>query len=97
MIKLKEAEVGVTCLSPVFLYADDAVILAEDEKSMRQGLDTLAEWCSEWAVEINVEKCGVMYVRRKGVKRTEEKLHVGGEVVEEYKYLECVVNEHERN
>ena len=90
----------MTCLSPVFLYADDAVILAEDEKSMRQGLDTLAEWCSEWAVEINVEKCGVMYVRRKGVKRTEEKLHVGGdevEVVEEYKYLECVVNKHESN
>ncbi len=47
---LKEAEVGVKCGSqviPVLLYADDAVILAEDERSMRRGLDTLAEWCSE--------------------------------------------------
>ena len=54
--KLKEAEVGVKCgsqVTPVLLYADDAVILAEDERSMRRGLDTLAEWCSEWAVEIN--------------------------------------------
>ena len=82
---------------PVLLYADDAVILAEDERSMRRGLDTLAEWCSEWAVEINVEKCGVMHVRKKGVKRTEVKFYVGGDevkVVEEYKYLGCVVNEH---
>ena len=82
---------------PVLLYADDAVILAEDERSMRWGLDTLAEWCSEWAVEINVEKCGVMHVRKKGVKRTEVKFYVGGDevkVVEEYKYLGCVVNEH---
>ena len=98
--KLKEAEVGVKCGSqviPVLLYADDAVILAEDERSMRRGLDTLAEWCSEWAVKINVEKCGVMHVRKKGVKRTEVKFYVGGDevkVVEEYKYLGCVVNEH---
>ena len=81
----------------MLLYADDAVILAEDERSMRRGLDTLAEWCSEWAVDINVETCGVMHVRRKGVKRTEVKFYVGGDevkVVEEYKYLGCVVNEH---
>ena len=48
-------------------------------------------------MEINVEKCGVMHMRKKGVKRTDGKFHVSGEevrVVEEYKYLGCVVNEH---
>ena len=48
-------------------------------------------------MEINVEKCGVMHVRKKGMKRTEEKLYVGDDevqVLEEYKYLGCVVNEH---
>ena len=42
---------GVKCrgqLISELLYADDAVILAEDEKSMKHGLDTLAEWCKEW-------------------------------------------------
>ena len=103
VFRLKEAEVGVKCGSQsisVLLYADDAVILAEDEKSMRRGLETLAKWCREWAVEINAEKCGVMHMRRKGVRRTEEKFYVGGEevrVVEEYKYLGCVVNEHLQN
>ena len=98
--KLKGAEVGVKCgdqLISVLMYADDAVIVAEDEKSMKRGLETLAEWCNEWAVEINVEKCGVMHMRRKGVRRTDKKFYVRGEevrVVEEYKYLGCVVNEH---
>ena len=48
--RLKGAEVGVKCgsqLISVLLYADDAVIMAEDEKSMKRGLETLAEWCSE--------------------------------------------------
>ena len=44
-------------------------------------------WCQEWSVEVNGEKCGVMHMRRKGVKRNEEKFCVGDEeiaVVEEY-------------
>ena len=91
--RLKEAEVGVKCgskLISMLLYADDAVIFAEDEKSMRLGLDVLMGWCREWW-------CGVMHMRRKGVKRTEEKFCEGEEeiaVVEEYKYLGCVVDEH---
>ena len=47
-------------------------------------------WCREWSIEVNGEKCGVMHMRRKGVKRTEEKFCVGEEiaVVEQYKYHE---------
>ena len=95
--KLKEEDVRVMCrgqLISALLYADDEVIFAEDEELMRRGLDILAEWCEEWSV--NVEKCGVLHLRRKGVKRSGERLHVGGEeikVIEEYKYLGCVVHE----
>ena len=58
------------------------------------------EWCKEWSVEVNVEKSGVMHMRRKGVKRTVERFYVGGKeigVVEEYKYLGSVVNEYLTN
>ena len=101
--KLKEADVGVMCrgqLISALLYVDDAVIFAEDEELMRMGLDVLAEWCEEWPVKVNVEKCGVMHLRRKGVKRSGERFHVGGEeikVMEEYKYLVCVVDEYLSN
>ena len=41
-----------------------------------------------------------MHLRRKGVKRSEERFHVRGEeikVMEEYKYLGCVVDEYLSN
>ena len=78
--KLKEADVGVMCrgqLISALLYADDA----EGEELMRRGLDILAEWCEEWSVKVNVEKCGVIQVRRKGVKRSDERFHVAGEEI----------------
>ena len=52
------------------LYADDAVLLAENEEQVKRGLKMLEKWCKEWAVEVNVEKSGVMHIRRIGVKRT---------------------------
>ena len=54
--RLKEAGVEVKCgskLISMLLYADDAVIFAEDEKWMRLGLDVLMGWCQEWSVEVN--------------------------------------------
>ena len=48
--RLKEAEVRMKCgskLISMLLYADDAVIFAGDEMSMRLGLDVLMGWCRE--------------------------------------------------
>ena len=52
------------------LYADVAVLLAENEEQVKRDLKVLEEWCKEWAVEVNVEKSGMMHIRRRGVKRT---------------------------
>ena len=46
---------------------------------------------------MHADKCGVMHIRRNGVKRTTSIFSVGGErvkVMESYKYLGCIVNEH---
>ena len=92
--RLKEAEVGVkygSKLVSMLLYADDDAIFAEDEKSMRLRLDVLMGWCREWSGEVNGEKCGVMHMRRKGIKRKEEKFYVGKEeiaIAEECKYMD---------
>ena len=54
----------------------------------------------EWSVKVNVEKCGVMHLRRKGVKRSDKRFYVSGEeikVMEKYKYLGCVVDEYLSN
>ena len=41
---------GAIDLSTI-LYADDAVIFAEDEELMRRGLDIVAEWWVEWSAK----------------------------------------------
>ena len=100
--KLRENKVSVKCRVeqvPALLFADDMVILAEGEEELRRGLGVLEEWCSEWAMKVNADKCGVMHIRRNGVKRTASMhiLSIGGErvkVVEGYKYLGCIVTEH---
>ena len=52
--RLKEDEVGVKCgsklMSILLLHANDTEIFAEDEKSMRLGLDVLMEWFWDWSV-----------------------------------------------
>ncbi len=47
-----------------------SAVLAHDEDSLRKSLNCLVEWCEEWGVGINVSKCGIMHMRKKGVVRS---------------------------
>ena len=49
--RLRQKGMGVTCghrLIPALLYADDIVLLAEDEEGMGESLKVLQEWCVDW-------------------------------------------------
>ena len=62
--RLRGAGVGVECggrMITALLYADDAVLMAEDEKQVKRGLKVLEEWCREWGVEVNVEEWSNAY------------------------------------
>ena len=59
------------------------VTVAEGEEE----LGVLEEWCSEWAMKVNADKCGVMHLRRNGVKRTTSLFSVGGERVKVVKAI----------
>ena len=75
--------------SSALLFADDMVIFAEGEDELKRGLGVLDEWCREWGMKVNADKCGVMNIRRRGVKRTMSAFSVGGDmvrVVQSYKY-----------
>ena len=79
------------------IFADDTALLAHDEDSLRKSLNYLVEWCEEWGVGINVSKCGIMHMRKKGVVRSKMSYSIGGEdlpFVSNYKYLGCTVDEH---
>ena len=51
-------------------------LICEDE--LRRGLGVLDEWCREWVMKVNADKCGVMHIRRRGIKRTTSAFSVGG-------------------
>ena len=48
-------------------------------------------------MKVYVNKCGIMHVRKKGVKRMGQRFVISGELMQnvaEYRYLGCVINEH---
>ena len=51
-------------------------------------IGVLDEWCTEWGMKVNADKCGVMHIRRRGV--TTSAFSAGGglvRVVQSYKYI----------
>ena len=57
------------------LYADDMVILVDDEKMLRRALNEMGEWCVEWSVKVNVDKCGIMHEKERGKEDGAEICH----------------------
>ena len=98
--QLKSASCGIECageIIPGLLFADDTALLALDESGIKKSLEVLVEWCEEWGVKINVSKSGIIHMRQKRVARTDVQYVIDNEeipMVEQYRYLGCVVDEH---
>ena len=65
--EIKEANRGIPvnddniCL---LLYADDIVLLEENENDMQHVLDILWKWCEKWRINVNISKSNIMHFRR---------------------------------
>ena len=98
--QLKSTNCGIECageIIPGLLFADDTVLLAPDESGIKKSLDVLVKWCRDWGVKINVSKSGIMHVRQKRVARIDVQYLIDNEgipMVDQYRYLGCVVDEH---
>ncbi|XP_074647723.1 uncharacterized protein LOC141903501 [Tubulanus polymorphus] len=75
----------------IILYADDTVILAEDENSLQSQLDTLYAYCLENDLTVNIDKTKVLiFARSKCRIKIDTKFMFGTdeiEIVEDYLYL----------
>ena len=65
----------------ILLYADDVVLLAENEKDLQKMLDVLNFWCKNNALYINVNKSKIMHFRNPPVPRTDFNLTVNGDSI----------------
>ena len=80
----------------ILLYADDVVLLAENEKDLQKMLDVLYFWCKNNALYVNVNKSKIMHFRNPSVPRTDFNFTVNGnsmDCVNCYQYLGLLLTE----
>ena len=63
-------------------YADDVMILAENEKDLQNLLNYVYDWCRKWRLIINFSKTSVVHFRNTGKHRSEFKYKIGNQKVE---------------
>ena len=91
----KRVAFGNTQVS-ILLYADNIVLIADDEQSLQDQLNYLYEWCNKWRLSINNSKTTVVHFRPKCVNRTPFEFKNGNVIIEttdRYKHLGLMLDE----
>lgn len=75
----------------VLLYADDIVLLSENEDDLSELMDTVHEYSVHWRFEVNHSKCGLMRFVPSGAAQLPSSILMIGDTavpwVAQYKYL----------
>ena len=81
----------------ILLYADDIVLLAENEQNLQQMLTHLYNWCEKWQLEVNQEKTQIVHFRIPSQCKSKYIFKYGNEntiqIVDKYRYLGIVLDE----
>ena len=81
----------------ILLYADDIVLLSDNEEKLQTMLDCLNDWCHAWGLTINFNKSKAMHFRTPSASKTEYLFLCGDshlELVTQYIYLGVLFTEH---
>ena len=78
----------------LLLYADDTVLLADNQTNLQNALTCLADYCADWKLEVNTEKIKiVIFSKRKS--RNPYVFFFNGCIVttvDSFKYLGTILN-----
>ena len=75
---------------PILMYADDIVLISEDEAELQTMLDHVHKWCKKWFMSVNMDKTKVVHFRKKAKARSKTVFKYGEQEVKYtsfYKYL----------
>ena len=89
-ISVAEANVSI------LMYADDIVLVSNNEEKLQIMLNTLHDWCKRWRVIINTNKSKTVHFRRGRTSRTDKEFRVGENILEtvaQYRYLGVIFDE----
>ena len=82
---------------PILLYADDIVLISENESNLQKMLDHVEFWCKKWQMRVNVDKTKVVHFRNKRKNKTSFNFKINGskiEIVDHYQYLGIIFDEY---
>ena len=89
----KDPHVGISIYQfymTLLLFADDMVIVCDNRLGLQRGLNILYDYCSDWGLEVNVEKTKCMVFKKGGRMNKLDKWTYNGtdvETVNTFKYL----------
>lgn len=81
----------------ILLYADDMVLIADNENDLQTLLDIMHKWCMKWRLSVNKEKTEIVHFRPTRRKLTRFTFTYGSEqlnIASSYKYLGIILDEH---
>jgi hypothetical protein len=97
--ELKKLNIGIEIADEkacVLLYADDVVLLAENETELQLLLNVLNTLCCKNDLEVNYDKSKIVHFRNQSRIVTSKEFHIGdntNEIVTKYNYLGLVITE----
>ena len=65
------------------MYADDVVLIAENEGKLQKQINILKDWCMNWKLNVNLSKSQVVHFRKTRQKLTEFKFKFGNNLLAE--------------
>ena len=81
----------------VLLYADDIVLLSENENDMQRLLDVISEWCNDNKIHISRDKSKVVHFRNPSTPLSRYIFHCDNNQLDfapSYQYLGLLFTEH---
>ena len=87
-------ELGLHVKMFLLLYADDTIIVADDQKGLQKGLNCLEQYCNVWKLSVNISKTKVLIFSRGKCRNNINFIFKNEpvEIVTEYTYLGIVLN-----
>ena len=83
--------------SHCLLYADDIALIGNSEEDLQNMLNILFNWCMKWRMTLNLSKSKRVHFRNVNEEKSHYSFIYGDselDMVDRYKYLGIVVNEH---
>ena len=85
----------MNCIISHLLWADDLIILALGRKTLQKQLDALHAFCTQWGIEININKTKLMTFNKGKWTPDDSRFNIGNMILEEvdtYTYLGITIH-----